>query len=487
MGTSIKRYQNDEIIIHQGDSDRVLYRVLSGNVELYINYGQPGEYLVGSVAPSHYFGEIMLLGGYPSRYTAVVQGEAAVLHIPEDAFEDYIKHDHRNALSIMRTTARNAYFLYSLVHEIGENHRMDVILALNRMMAKREKVEADELASRKALLAKRRSELAMRQAELAEQREKAIGSREPEAGGLPAPELPLPLVEGNIRPEDLYDQAPLPGQEDVFLSTEANDDAGPEDKEAFEEMESAGLYLLEHRSSSVITHPGYREYLFEKSYTCPHCRRTFTSARPFYAHPGLVATEHPEASRYEFRIFYRDFEAEWYDVVTCPHCYFSALDGSYSGEKMLYATRYEQKLVEARAIVWLDFEEERNIDFVLGQHYLALICAPAFSNYRQVIAHLWMNLKWICKNAGEEQLAQISEEQALRAYKSVYSECFLTPEQEQQVCMQVANMLLQSGDTRGAREWAAKVRMNRMGKSVYASLMEQLIEDAREVEALKRS
>lgn len=244
--------------------------------------------------------------------------------------------------------------------------------------------------------------------------------------------------------------------------------------------EDLEFYLPGHRGYPGVTHPEYRAHLFDKDYTCPHCKGKFSGARIFYSDPKLVAVQNPEASRYDLRIFYQDFELEWYEIITCPHCHFSALDSFFLEPKFLNKRRYEAQLDQAKKLVSMDFTGERDLEFVFNQHYLALVCSVGFTDFRQIQAHLWANLRWLYKSAGEEDLASQAEAKALETYKEVYSRSSLTPAQEQHLCITVAGMLYRQGDLKGAREWAVRVRMNRVGKKAYSQMAEQLIGEVRD-------
>ena len=89
---AVIQYQEDEIILRQGELNRNLYKVLSGNVALYINYGEPEEYLVGLLGFPNCFGEMTILSHQPSYYTVVALEKTAVLRVPETNFEAFIQH-----------------------------------------------------------------------------------------------------------------------------------------------------------------------------------------------------------------------------------------------------------------------------------------------------------------------------------------------------------------------------------------------------------
>ncbi|MBQ3078348.1 MAG: DUF2225 domain-containing protein [Clostridia bacterium] len=292
--------------------------------------------------------------------------------------------------------------------------------------------------------------------------------------------------------EEAVKDSPMDGHvlkflQDQYSTSEEVDLAGLRHEETLPPVVTApqlavefdSLFLPGHKGYPDHTHPEYAKYLFDKEYTCPHCSKKFQGKHTFYADNGLVAVENPDALQYDLRIFYRDFEVEWYEVITCPHCLFSALDSFFTGMKYLHRHRYEEELLRVRESIWLDFSGERTLDFVFAQHYLALLCAPGFTDAKQITAHLWLNLCWLYRRYGDHEMADKAQAQAIEAYKNVYFQCGMDPAQEQHCCLLVAGMLYRTGDRTGAREWAARVRMNRMGKPAYAALAEALIGDVR--------
>lgn len=52
----IANYAEDQVVLEQGDPSKCLYKVLSGSVGLFLNYGQAEEYLVGVISAPHCFG-----------------------------------------------------------------------------------------------------------------------------------------------------------------------------------------------------------------------------------------------------------------------------------------------------------------------------------------------------------------------------------------------------------------------------------------------
>lgn len=241
---------------------------------------------------------------------------------------------------------------------------------------------------------------------------------------------------------------------------------------------SSGPFLPGHGSYAHITHPEYKAMVFDKKLTCPHCRKSLTGKRVFQS--KLAAAQSPGQARYDLRTFYANFQMEWFDVITCPHCYFSTIGHFFLEPPHLKKDRYADGLAKLKESIWLDFSAERSLEFVIAQHYLALTCAEGFLDSIQLKARFWTNLTWLYEDTGDEEPRRLAEAKAIEASKEVYRQCRLNPVQEQRLCMILAGFLYRAGDLTEAREWAFKARVNKMGKPVYAELAEQLIGEIRE-------
>ena len=248
--------------------------------------------------------------------------------------------------------------------------------------------------------------------------------------------------------------------------------------EFFKQPKFPDCYLKGHMGYPGITHPEYRKYLIEHEFVCPHCGKHFNSTKILLSQLVPIRNEEEE-HRYDLRVTYRGFETEWYEIITCPHCYFSSFDTFFDNRRSIYKSRCTQKLEEFKNSITLNFRRERDLDFVFAQHYMAIICAPAFQDSRQIIARVWMNLVRLYQDAGEKELAKLAEEKTVQAYDVVYKECDLEPGQEQRLCLTLAGMLYARGEKMAAREWATKVRMAMKERTAYWTMAEQMIQDIR--------
>jgi len=461
----IKKYKKGDTIIKQGNPSKMLYKVLSGTVGLYISHGKADELLLDVLTESMCFGESALLADQPSHYTAVALTETTALQVTQEAFPSFIKSDHRNAVQFILSLTKNFSSINMLLNDVRNIGRAGPVS------------DADfrKLAGKYM-------------ATWEEPPEEAPEEAPPEE---PTKKLPQKLLPDFPPQEAIPEEAPQAQQAPsapAEASTPQEEESAPPQAVApapepadEKPAEISWIYLPGHGDYASIRHPEYRAHLFDTDYICPHCRKEFSGSRIFYSDPTLVASQNPASSRYDLRVFYQNFEIEWYEVITCPHCYFSALDSFFSSPKLLAKQRYEDKLTEAYGLIALDFSADRDLNFIMNQHYLALICSHGYSDRRQILAHLWMNLRWLYQSAGDTALAQQAESKALEAYKIVYSESDLSPAQQQHLCLLVAGILFRANDIRGAREWAIKARMNQEGKKAYSQLAEQLIGEIREL------
>lgn len=439
---SVRNVQPKQVIFYEGDTDRHLYKVISGRIAFYARYGMPGERLIGITAAPHYFGAMTALSGAPATYTAVAVENATVLQLPESELETLPKSDPAGAVTIMKNIAAGLETsreqMRSLLGELGDFCRGGGGDPGN-------------------LIA------------LAEKYMKELNAGITDAHTPYVPAAPAPVAAAPVADEKASKPAPAPVPSPVREEVKKPEPAAS----AF-----PAPYPEDHRGYPGVTHPEYAKYLIPAEYTCPHCRKKFPGFR-IQVSKLIPVRDESEAKRYDLRVTYNGFETEWHEVITCPHCCFSAFENYFRENKSLYQSRYESKLAELCKAVPVNLAAEKTLDTVFAQHYMALLCAAGFAESRQITARLWINLVRLYQDANEPQLAELAEKNALEAYEKVYMEVELAEGQEQRLCLTVAGILFARGEKLAAREWAARVRRGSNDRSAYWNMAEQLIQDVR--------
>lgn len=237
----------------------------------------------------------------------------------------------------------------------------------------------------------------------------------------------------------------------------------------------ATLFAQGHKSHPGITKPAYKQYLFEKEYKCPNCAQTFKGWKVFQS--KLI----PSApTRYDLRKYYKDFDASWYDVVTCPHCYFSVSAEYFLEPVHFIKAKIQEGLLAAKEELTLDFEAERDLDFVFASHYLALLCAQAFaSRQKQLERRWWANLSWLYEDAGDVEMEKYAAAKSADAGEDMFVSGGLNKLQEQVVSLEIAGMLYRTGERESLSRWLFQAKSSKEGKRVYTNLAEDLWESIR--------
>lgn len=103
----LKKFVEDEILIHEGEVKPEMYKIISGYAAIYLNYGKENEYLLGILSEQQCFGELGLLCKEPSIYTVVAVDDVLVMCIQRNNFDEFIEKNPNNAVNIIKGMARS--------------------------------------------------------------------------------------------------------------------------------------------------------------------------------------------------------------------------------------------------------------------------------------------------------------------------------------------------------------------------------------------
>lgn len=82
--------QEGAVLYEQGAEGRSMFRLSSGKITLYLDYGTPKQFaLVEINEPGATFGEMGLLAGEPRNTTAVAMEDSILMEIDMEHFEDF--------------------------------------------------------------------------------------------------------------------------------------------------------------------------------------------------------------------------------------------------------------------------------------------------------------------------------------------------------------------------------------------------------------
>ncbi len=230
-----------------------------------------------------------------------------------------------------------------------------------------------------------------------------------------------------------------------------------------------------HVQYPMIRPEEFENYIYPQTYVCPYCGKSFDDFTPLSSKMVLKG----EISC-NMRRVYQSFDPLWYEIITCPHCYFSALESGFDSEQKLIKENFADQLDLIRMGLKLDFKEPRNLDQVFASHYLALICSAGFDNKKQIDSKLWLSISWLYEDIKDKKMERFAVEKALEYTNIYYSECELSSEATQVVLMILGTLARKLQNYNDAILYLSKAISVRNGKSVYKRLIDLEIDEIRE-------
>lgn len=100
--TNILQVKKGDVLFFQGDEEYILYKVLSGEIVLYINYGKKEERELARMKKDDCFGEMAILEHKPRTATAVAGEDCILMSYPEEHMGYFIAQNPVFALNIMK-------------------------------------------------------------------------------------------------------------------------------------------------------------------------------------------------------------------------------------------------------------------------------------------------------------------------------------------------------------------------------------------------
>lgn len=244
---------------------------------------------------------------------------------------------------------------------------------------------------------------------------------------------------------------------------------------------SNALFPDGHKGYPGVEQPTYKKYTYKHPMTCPYCGSAFEGDKIFYSKLGPS-----RPMRYDTRMYYYNFQVEWYDIVTCPHCYFSMFASYFAHSRDLRRNLLADELAAAKGSVHLNFSVDRDLDYVFAVHYIALRCAAGYLNHHQLRMQLWAGLSWLYEDAGDQSMAMFAATNAVEAGNEVYTKTKISPMHEQQLSMFMAGMLYRVGERENIRRWLYKAKTSGAKKQIYVDLANDLMEKLREEQQLQK-
>lgn len=237
------------------------------------------------------------------------------------------------------------------------------------------------------------------------------------------------------------------------------------------------LFPAGHKGNYELNLPNAdREHLMDKEHICPICNSKFRALKVKSSKLVLVGTSN------DMRRQYQDIEPTYYEVVTCPHCLYSALATMFDKPDIKKGVQLNP-LKNIKDNTTISFGDHPDTSAIFAEYYLALFCVDkCFAQPQLAQAKLLIKLSWIYHDCNDEQMEAETTKQALDAYMNAYLQLNMPAEQEQQLCMIIGELNFKLGNSRSAREFYLKAKINRSGTNVLKRKAEDRLEDIKALE-----
>lgn len=245
----------------------------------------------------------------------------------------------------------------------------------------------------------------------------------------------------------------------------------------------AGKFMLfpeDHGHYSLPLNNNDTTHLMYKSHTCPICKGGFEALAVKTSKLVLASTDADMRSRY------KDIEPLYYEVLTCPHCLYSALPDVFE-QPDKSKPEIMRELEAVKNAVTVRQDAEKDTASVFAGFYLALFCAPfSFSKHQLVSGKLLYKLSRVYQDAGDENMEIQTAKKALEHYLYAYENIGIPEVQEQQICILIGELYFKLGDLKNAISFFFKAKTSRNSTPALKNHADNRVYDIREMAAACR-
>ncbi|GHU79130.1 hypothetical protein FACS1894191_1230 [Clostridia bacterium] len=224
------------------------------------------------------------------------------------------------------------------------------------------------------------------------------------------------------------------------------------------------LFPEKHGTYTLPLTNDNEEYLYEQKCTCPLCGAAFQSLTII---TSKLRRESPES---ELRVRYKDVEPVYYDIVTCPKCYFSSTTDGFPEASKRWAPKINTIIDPYRAeLSIVKSGREKDTFTVFAGYYITILCAPvSFDNHQLTTAALWQKLSRIYDDLSDSDMYLYATRKALDDYRYAYSNINVSEKATQQICFTIGDLYQRLGEYDEARNFFYMAKTNKGGTGILS-------------------
>ncbi|MDR0381621.1 MAG: DUF2225 domain-containing protein [Oscillospiraceae bacterium] len=224
--------------------------------------------------------------------------------------------------------------------------------------------------------------------------------------------------------------------------------------------------------------PVDKTYIYEKNIVCPVCAHTFK------AYTVRLSRLISEGMDRDLRVRYRGVEPLYYDVVTCPKCWYSALVQAFKEVGARRRPAIDEIMLPYKAEMGLHFGLIQDTVTLFAGYYLALCCLPiCFAGQPLLSGQLWLRLSRLYGDCADETMRRYAADRALTAYLEAYETSYIPAKQMQQLYYIIGELSAIKGNTSAARRYFFLAKTNKDGNQVIRRHAEDRLEELKDAES----
>lgn len=248
-----------------------------------------------------------------------------------------------------------------------------------------------------------------------------------------------------------------------------------------------GMQAASSRKSSLFPegHGSYtlnltnynEEFLYDQKCSCPLCGHNFIALSV------ITSKLRRESAEGDMRVRYKDIDPLYYEIITCPSCYYSSADDKFAEASKRGAATIKEIINPYRLHIG-EIKPGRDKDTftVFAGYYLAMLCAPVYyDNYQLTTASLWQKLSRIYEDCGDVKMNLYATQKALDDYTYSYGHFNISEKMAQQMCVIIGDLYQKLGKLDDARNFFYLAKSNKSGTAVMTRHADVKLEEIRDI------
>ncbi|MCL2056525.1 MAG: DUF2225 domain-containing protein [Oscillospiraceae bacterium] len=253
------------------------------------------------------------------------------------------------------------------------------------------------------------------------------------------------------------------------LTTQLSKLSGTEETQA---SQYSTLFPEGHGSYTLPLTNRNEDYLYVQTLTCPMCAQLFDSLTV------IVSKLRVDGTDTDLRTRYKDIEPLYYDVVTCPNCFFSALYEQFSEVSKRWAADIAKQIGPYRLELYVRPGLERDTFSVFAGYYLTNLCIPFIAeNWQLARAANWNKISRLYQDVDDENMRLYASRKALEDYLYSYQHFNIPPKSLGQITYIIGDLYHRLGELEDARTFFYYVKTNKEATTVIRRQADNRLEE----------